>query len=336
MLRERDITDFLHQRGATVVAMLVACVCTVIGWQDGAMMPLPAEEGWALGPVSSWLPSGALMASAALSLAVNFIVALLTVYITRGFNLLRSLTSLVATMYLMMQIATPAVLGRFTAATMLPLVALLATVLLFSVYSDAQPRARLRVMLVFVLFGAGMLVCPQCIYYIPVMMIGCVQMRQAGLRTFIAILLGLAAPLWILGGFGLVDLRSLTNPFTLIFTPLWSNAAQAAGLPAIMIVTAACTMFLGVVFTVANLLKILSYNARTRALNGFFTLMMIFTVVFALIDFAHLDIYIPMLNMTVAYQIGHFFTYRRQRRTYIPLLLIMAGYFILYLWAVPA
>ena len=85
----------------------------------------------------------------------------------------------------------------------------------------------------------------------------------------------------------------------------------------------------------ANLIKILSYNARTRALNGFFTILFVFTAIFCVVNFASLTFYLPLLNLAVAYQIGHFFTYRRQRRTYIPLLLIAAIYFGLYIWSLP-
>ena len=54
-----------------------------------------------------------------------------------------------------------------------------------------------------------------------------------------------------------------------------------------------------------------------------------------MVNFASLTFYLPLLNLAVAYQIGHFFTYRRQRRTYIPLLLIAAIYFGLYIWSLP-
>ncbi len=59
-----------------------------------------------------------------------------------------------------------------------------------------------------------------------------------------------------------------------------------------------------------------------------------FTTVFALVNFNNFTFYLPLLDMLAAYQVGHFFTYRRHRRSYIAILLIIAIYAALYCWAV--
>ena len=46
--------------------------------------------------------------------------------------------------------------------------------------------------------------------------------------------------------------------------------------------------------------------------------------------------YVPLLNCLVAYQIGHFFTYRRNNRSYVAILAVAAVYVALYIWAVAA
>lgn len=331
MLTERHITAFLHERSATAVAMFMAIVCTLFAWGAGAVAPVCHAQGWGLPPASAWLPFGLLSAFA--SLAANLLVALLIVYITRTFNLLRSLTSLVSTMFLVMQIATPALLAQLYGGTILPLLVMAATGILFSIYADRTPQARLNILLIFLLLATASFIQPAFLLFIPVFFIGCVQMRVMGLRGFIAMTLGLIAPAWILLGFGIVNPADISNPFPALLTPPWSP--QASDVPFPYIIAAGVTVALGAVFTIANLLKILSYNARTRALNGFFTILLIFTTIFAVVNFSALPFYIPLLNVAAAYQIGHFFTYRRQRRTYIPLLLVAAAYFLLFLWSMP-
>ena len=75
-------------------------------------------------------------------------------------------------------------------------------------------------------------------------------------------------------------------------------------------------------------------NSRVRAFNGFLAMLFIFTSVFTLLNFNNFTFYVPLLNCLGAYQVGHFFTYRRHRRSYIAILLLMACYVGLYVWAV--
>ncbi len=98
--------------------------------------------------------------------------------------------------------------------------------------------------------------------------------------------------------------------------------------------TTGFTILVGVCFTIANILKILSYNSRVRAYNGFLTTAFIATAAFTLLDFNNFTFYIPLLNCLAAYQVGHFFTYRRHRRSYIAIVLLIGCYAGLYAWAV--
>lgn len=329
MLSEKHITSFLHQRGATALMMAVACFCCLFAWQRGSVAPIVGNLGWGLPSANLWFSFGPV--SAVMNLAVSLTVALLTVYINRAFNVLRSLTSLVATMFLAMQVALPSLLGQFYGGSMLVLTVMLCVGTLFSVYSDN--RGQRSVFLIFCLLGAEALTQIACLLYVPVFLLGCVQMRIFGMRTFLASLLGLITPAWIVLGFGIVEPQTLLQtPQTSFLTPAWSMFDSADMVQAL--VTTGITIVLGIIFVVANLLKILSYNSRVRAFNGFLTLLFCATAIFALLNFNNFTFYIPLLNVLVAYQIAHFFTYRRQRRTYIPLLLIMAGYIALYVWGI--
>jgi lipopolysaccharide export LptBFGC system permease protein LptF len=43
-------------------------------------------------------------------------------------------------------------------------------------------------------------------------------------------------------------------------------------------------------------------------------------------------IYLPMLNVCAAIQVGHFFVINRRKRSYIGVLCVIALYVALYLW----
>lgn len=160
---------------------------------------------------------------------------------------------------------------------------------------------------------------------------GCAQMRVLSLRGFLAALLGLITPAWIIFGFGIVDPR-LIHVRELVGE--WALPGSRA-MVRIMVV-AVFTILTGTFFTVANILKILSYNSRVRAFNGFFTMLFMFTAVLSAVNFSNLAFYLPLLNCMAAYQVGHFFTYRRHRNSFIPILAIILVYFGFYIWAMAA
>lgn len=325
MIRDRHITEFFHAKGATVLIGFLACVSCAVAWERGAVVQIAGNLGFGLPSANLWLGFG--WVSAVVNLGINMLVAMLTVYINREFNVLRSLTSLVATMFLVMQIALPVVLGQFYGGTLLALLMMVCTMLLFSVfgYGDGQRR----VFMMFFLLGCAAFTQLAYLFYAPVLLIGTMQMRMFSLRTFLAALLGLITPAWIAFGLGFIDPSQLSFPEMVVAWSLFNTADMVQTMAA-----AAVTVVTGIVFTVANILKILSYNSRVRAYNGFFTMLFAFTTVFALVNFNNFTFYLPLLDVLAAYQVGHFFTYRRHRRSYIAILLIIAIYAALYCWAV--
>ncbi len=325
MLRDRHITAFLHTKGSTILITFLACVSCAIAWEKGAVAHIDGNLGLGLPSANMWLDFN--WVSAVVNLSANVFAALLTVYINWAFNVLRSLTALVATMFMAMQIASPTTLGQFYGGTLLLLVILFCTMLLFSEFGNENGQR--RVFLVFVLAGACAFTQTGYLFYIPVLLLGCMQMRIFTLRTCLAALLGMITPAWILFGSGLVRPENLQWPEMVV---AWSVFDTREAVQAFA--TTGFTILVGVCFTIANILKILSYNSRVRAYNGFLTTAFIATAAFTLLDFNNFTFYIPLLNCLAAYQVGHFFTYRRHRRSYIAIVLLIGCYAGLYAWAV--
>ena len=67
--------------------------------------------------------------------------------------------------------------------------------------------------------------------------------------------------------------------------------------------------------------------------NGFLTMALIATATYTVFDFGSFRFYLPLLNCLTAYQAAHFFTYRRSRRSYIPILIIVLVYCGFYAWS---
>lgn len=305
--------------------MALACVLAVVAYVRGDVVRLEGSMGIGLLPASRWIASPQL--SLVMSLGCTVLIGLLTIYINRAFNVLRSLTALVAGMFFVMQTSLPAVIGQFYGGDMMGVLLLLCVILLFSSFTDGMCQR--RIFLLFFLITLAGFTDLSFMLYLPVFLVGCVQMRIFDLRTFLAAATGVITPPWILFGFGIVDPGQLHWPSMVLAWSMFDSPEMIQAL-AVTGFTLVCALS----FTVVNLLKILSYNSRVRAYNGFLTLMLAATGIFIVVNFNNFAFYIPLLNCLTAYQIAHFFTYRRNRRSYIPILLLMATYLAFYVWGI--
>lgn len=322
----RAVTSFLHGSKATFTAVVLAVAACVVAMLVDAVPPMLAPSGVVLPSANLWVENPII--SDAVNTLVIIIIALAMLYVNRIFNVLRSLTHLVATIFLIIMASTPSMATTLYSGTVAALLLILCTMLMFSTYGK-NPDRRTVFLIFFLIVGAATTrVC--YLFFLPAMLFGTMQMGIFSPRTFLAALLGAITPVWIVFGVSLlwpVELRWPDEAFSLIPAFDFSDA-----LP--LLVTVAFTMLLGLGFMVANLMKILSYNARVRSFNGFLTMLLIYTALLIILNFGNIRFYVPLLNCLAAYQIGHFFTYRRTTRSYIPILAIIACYIALYTWSI--
>lgn len=272
-----------------------------------------------------------LLSDPAISLSVavgfNLLATLLLVYINKHYNILRSISLLFAGLFLVMEAAQPMLCVAMNAGLLLAVVMLLAVVPLYATFQ--QPGHTRQLFLSFCIVSAGALVEIACAAYLLALLMGCFQMRCTTPRSALAALLGVATPWWIAWGLGWLNVADLQWPE--FVGPL---ALLDGGEVAQVLVYAVATFLLGTGFGLFNLLKIYSYNARTRAYNGFVVVLAAMTVLLMLCDYTRLVVYLPLLNVCTAIQMGHFFIINNRRRSYIPILCIVALYAALYAVAV--
>lgn len=323
---ERRITAFLHARGATLLFLMASCVVACVAWSRGLVLPVVPDLGLGLPAPAEWMGAHTFW-SLLLNMAVNVAVGMLVIWINRAFNTLRSLTALGATFFYVFQCASPPLLAQFYGGMLLVLVAMLCVVLLFSVYGRAD-GAQQPVYLIFFLLTAGGFTQISFLLFVPVFLFGCLQMRVFNMRTVLAALLGVLTPPWLLFGFGIVSPEQMHWPRMVVAWELFDTAEMVKAL-----VENGFTLVMGMTFMMLNLLKILSYNSRTRAFNGFINVIWIATALFTVINFNDFAFYMPLLNALTGYQAAHFFTYRRNRRSYVPVLLLIAVYVVFSIWS---
>ena len=92
-----------------------------------------------------------------------------------------------------------------------------------------------------------------------------------------------------------------------------------------LIALAAATAVLGCVLAGMNLHTIMNYRMQTRVYNAFFIITMVLTVIGMCLDYQDLNVYLPLLNLTVAVQVALVHSLRTSPFRYIFLLLFIAG-----------
>lgn len=307
-----NISHWLHSRAggntivlAAVVALIVSACVT--NWPAG-----PYELGGAWGAI--------------LGIASTLLTALMMQLTNKSYNMLRSDTALPAAMFTTLMLALPTLATTPGIGMLLAPAMTAGAYLLFSTYAD--PSTRRRVFLMFTCVSTLAFVSPIFIYYLPVMLLGCAQMRIFDLRTLLAALIGIITPPWILVGSGLVAIGDLPRPT--FSTP---NIMIEEPYTLTVLGVSALVIIAGICFTSANLIKVYSYNSRTRAFNGYYTVMFLATVLLTIIDFNNLISYLPLLMAMTAYQASHFFIPQNSgRHNWIGIVILLAISWSLFAW----
>ena len=322
-MRSADVTRFLHS-GAAAATVAVSVVCAIaVSYFCGDVVPLLGSKGLGLPSANEWLPPGQL------SLWINLLLTVLAAFVmcvlNRAFNLMRDQSVLVAMLFMLMQMSVPSLSGQFYGGTLMAIVVLVCTFILFSSYADRG--ATRRIYLIFFILGLGAFTQYAYLLLMPVFLLGCVQMRMLSGHALVAILLGCVTAPWILFGFGIVDPAAIEWPE---FDGALSLSGDSATLR--MTVAVGVTALVCTVFGMACMLRTYSYNSRGRSFNGFIYILSASSVLLCCADFTNITGYVPLLNCCAAYQCAHFFVINRRDRSYIAILSVVLCYVALYVW----
>ncbi len=320
---ERGFTWFAHSRPMAILLTVAVCVVMIVRFPELSMVHVIANKGIALHIADTWIDHGYL--SLFVNLLLNIAILAMMVYINQRFNVLRNITMIYASLFIIFQLAFPDLLCQFYSGTLLCLVVMLCTIMLFSSYRNRDSAQ--RVTFVFILLTLGALTQYAFILYIVVFLIGCGQMHILNLKMTLAAVIGIITPLWILYGFGIVSLGDFRVPeFVNILATMEPNEVLQ------IVLSFGITAFICVVSMVFNIMRIMGYNAHTRELNSFLFLLSFVTLLMALIDYTNMITYIPLLNCCTAFQLGHLFVLGDEaRRGYVGMFLTIFVYVGLYL-----
>ncbi len=322
-----EITKAFDSRWVLAIAFALMVASAVYALSSGSAGLIPGDKGLVFPSANEWISSP--LSGLWVNIAIIAAVIVLMIFVNKIYNIPRTITLIYATFFAVMQTASPTVSSQLFSGTVLLAVVSGCMVMMFGTF--AQPMALRRVFLVFFLLSSASATQYAYVAYLPAFAIGCAQMRILTFRTVLAALLGIISPWWILLGGQIITFDDFHAPH--FISVLSATTARDS---MILITAVSLTVVLTVVAYAMSLLKLMTYNARTRACNGLLTLITATSIIAMAVDFTNFLTYIPMLNFCAAFFLGHLFVIRRGARGWIAILSIITIYYALYLWRIIA
>ncbi len=299
------------------VTGIIMLVAARVAFQTGEVTYFGFDHGIIFESANLWIPNRWL--TMVINTAILLVTALSWMFIIQLFNPFRAMTTLPASFFLVMVASMPDIMDQVYTGTILAMSIVVCLPLLWSSFADVG-RLRHIFLLFFILSALSMT--RYCFaVYIPVFLLGCVQMKIMSLRTIIACLLGIITPWWIALGVGLIDPQAIRLPD---FSRLFSVFDFEGTLNLILV--SVTTVVLLVVSWCANFMKVLTLNANLRAFNGSISLIALFTLLAMVADFANAVAYLPTLMLVTSYELSYMFGTNPHDRRYVGILALMAVY----------
>ncbi len=308
---------------------ILAAVLFVFSTIMAAVSGLSVTQGSTAGVCFSSISTLALPPFISTLLSVVGIIGVCAVLslINKIYSFTRDVTYIFASSFLLLSIVYPEIVTRLSDGTILALIVVWLSYLLFSTYQSMYPQR--RVFLISVILSCCCMFQYTFVYLIPVFFIGFLQMRAMYIRSALAMLFGLVTPFWIVLGLGIIGLEDL-------HAPQLANVWEHLGVEQYrnVIILLSVTAFVTLVLLIANVLQIINYKMQVRAYNGFFLVLTILTMILMAVDFDNVMVYFPVLNLCLSIQIAHSFTIQKYLRRYIPYLLFVLSCLGVFVWRV--
>lgn len=255
------------------------------------------------------------------SFALILFTVLMMLLMNRILNLLRTGSKLYIGLFMLMAAVCPGATGMSLNGVVMAFVVMFSLLMMYTTYQRSIPTR--RIFLVFVLMSFGMITDWAYAAFFPAFLVSCGQMRCMSFRSFMAAIVGVITPIWILWGFGYLQFDAISYP-----SISYPSAAVFAQYSPGALVAIIATLIAAFIVTGYNTIRIFGLNARTRAFNGVFSTITFWIALMTLVDFGNATEYFPLLAALTAMQSTLFFRIRIEHRSYIYILSMMMIYII--------
>ncbi len=315
MISETAITKLVNGRTLMWLMALLGILASL------AMLPIfwhnaDTVEGLYGDGLGRLVPVG--FASWAANTVVILGIAVMLYILNKTYAFIREYTMMFVTVFLSTTFFNPHVSLSLGTPTLLAFVLLLCCFVMFSAFM--QPHRRSVVFLITAILTVCAMQSFVFALYIPVFLVGFLQMRIFSLKSLLAMIVGIAVPVWIAAAFGLIDPLAIRLPA--IAT---SFSDYIAGVDRVNLIQVAYVVVLGSIFGIVSVWTIISYRQQLRAYNGFFNILAIATLIMMAADPHDIDAFVVVINMLTAIQTAHFFTIRTLPKGYAVFLVLLVA-----------
>lgn len=309
-------------KGGFAVALVALAAMTLLTGStqpaaDSSGLCFPAIETWKTDPVlSMWL-----------GMAFTAALAIYAIAITKHFNFLPAGNLLYASVLLLLCGSTPGVTGSLNSGVLMLGGVLICNNLLFALYG--RRNAAEGVFLIFSTLSWGATVQSAFLLLMPAYLLGAIFLRSMRLRETVAMLLGTAAPFWILLGTGLTTFDSFRWPF---FNPVFCMSQPSAETFRLMITSGICALIF-LFLLAANMTRHNSSGVVTRARWSHINTLGFILLCLIIADFSDITVYLPAFFLCTGYEMSLWSTRLKPlQRGYIfpAMLLAFTALYVLY------
>ncbi len=305
------------------IAGILMLIAARMAFMYGDVTYIEGDRGLVFPSVNLWVSNHWLEMT--ISTGMLLVTALGWMFVLQFFNPMRAMTSLPAAFFLLMSASTPDLLDQLYTGTVLVMAIVACVALLWPTFSDSSGMR--NIFLIFTILSSLTMTQYAYAIFMPVFLLGIIQMKIFSLKTVLAMLLGIVTPWWIVLGADLVDPADIHFPeFANFFTQF--DYTDAIQLVAVTLVT----VVLFVTAWTTNVMKVITLNANLRAFNGSLSMLALFTILAVVADFTNAATYLPLLYLLTSYQLAYSFVSHQGRRSYIGIIFIMLIYIAFYIW----
>lgn len=316
LLFERRVTSFLQSRiffAMTVVVALVLSYMQKIVWSDAGTSSVVSNGffgtiNWL--PDTDWLSWGLNV----VGLTMSVIILML---LNKTYSFISGLSMIYVSLFALSTTLTPRLSMSFCEPTMLVLVSLFCTMILFSTYENRSSASASSVFLIFTILSGCTMLDFSFLALTVSFFVGLLQMRIFSTRILVAMILGLVTPYWIAFGFGLASVRDLSYPrFDLIFM----HASQ--DLMSLDVIKVVIFIVIGLIAVAFNVFGLMNLKLQLRVYNGFFLLQYFVAVLMMLVDYGNYLNYALLMFCCVSVFVAQFFTMSNFNKRYLFVLVV--------------
>ncbi len=273
---------------------------------------LPAPSQWGMPYTLSCI----------LNLAATALCASGLWIINKAFNILPGL--LFSTLFLCLCGTFPQLNAGLSPSLLTALIVLLCTYMLFKLYG--RRNATTACLSLFSILSWGSMMQSACLLLMPIFLLGTVFLQVCRPREFIASLLGIITPYWIVLGFGIVSPEQLHFELPLNITHIAGDPQMLIGL----LVTAGVAALALIMLMLYNALHMLSAGVKMRAYHSFVNLLGFACIWFMLFDTANFLTYLATMLLSLSFVATRTFTISRSPRAWVLPASLCAIFIILY------